>query len=350
MKAALRHGRGENMSRDQRGIRFAGADDGHFGIKVFTDDGQRIYVPSRVSNGAQIISIGDGADDNMYDAGDGHTYTVSEDLPPIDTRFGDYGLSDINRVLVNHALIKAGLGGQDIRLVTGLPVADYYVGNAQNSDFIERKVKSLMDHRVANRNPAVKCANIVGHSVVSEAIAAFFDLLINEDGTFNSTIKDMVADGPIGMADIGGKTTDSAVIINGGKGIDGSRSGTARLGALSLNDAVEARIKHKFALDTLTPARVERAVMSGKLRIFNEEHDVSDLVNAEKHALASQIIAEIKRKFRDAADLECVFFVGGGALLLRDQLADIYPHAKVVDDPQFANARGMLKIAKYLKN
>ena len=335
--------------KGSNGIRYAGADDGHFGIKVVTDDGLQIYVPSRVANGAQVISIGDGDDGNMYDAGDGQSYTVSEELPPIDTRFGDYGLSDINRVLVNHALIKAGLGGHQVRIVTGLPVSDYYVGNAQNADYIERKRKSLSDHHVTNRNPAIKCATIVGHSVVAEAIAAFFDLLIQMDGSFNPVIKDMIAQGPIGIVDIGGKTTDSAVIINGGKGVDASRSGTAKLGALSLNDSVDARIKHQFSLDSLTPSRIEQAVMTGKLRIFKEERDVSGLVNEEKHTLASQIINEIKRKFRDAADLEGVFFVGGGALLLRDQLADLYPHAQVVDDPQFANARGMLKIAKYLK-
>lgn len=330
-------------------MRYAGGDDGHFGIKVVTDDWQQIYVPSRVANGAQVISIGEGSDDNMYEAGDGQCYTVSEELPPIDTRFGDYGFSEINRVLVNHALIRAGLGDQDVRLVTGLPVADYYLGNARNTEFIERKVKSLTDHKVKNRNPAIQCANIVAHSVVSEAIAAFFDLLIEKDGSHNSTIKSMIADGPIGIVDIGGKTTDSAVIFNGGKDVDASRSGTERLGALSLNDSIEVRLKRQFALDTLTPARVERAVMTGTLRIFKEDHDVSALVNEEKHALASQIISAIKRKFRDAADLECVFFVGGGALLLKEQLADLYPHSQVVDDPQFANARGMLKIAKFIK-
>lgn len=341
--------------KDQKGIFYAGGDDGHFGIKLVTEDAEtgewkQIYVPSRVASGAQVISIGgDGADDNMYDAEDGQSYTVSEHLPPIDTRFGDYGVSDINRVLVHHALIQAGLGGKDVRIVTGLPVSDYYIGNGKNTDFIDRKVKSLTAHSVKNRNPDIACSRIVGHSVVAEAIAAFFDLLLKKDGTYNDDILRMVNEGPIGVADIGGKTTDSAVIINGGKSVDASRSGTDKLGALSLYDAVEARIKHEFSLDSVTPARIEQAVMTGKLRIFREERDVSKLIDEEKHSLASQIIAAIKRKFRDAADLEGVFFVGGGALLLKQQLADLYPHAQVVDDPQFANARGMLKIAKFIK-
>lgn len=337
------------MSEKQVGAIPVGGDDGHFGIKIVTEDWTQIYVPSKVANGAQVISIGESADDNMYDTEEGQCYTVSEELPPIDTRFGDYGLSEINRVLVHHGLIKAGLGGKNVKIVTGLPVSDYYVGNARNTEFIERKVSSLLDRKVKNRNPEIECANIVAHSVVSEAIAAFFDLLINKDGSYNEEIMGMIKEGPIGIVDIGGKTTDSAVIINGGKDVDAGRSGTDPLGALSLNASIEARLKKQFALDSLTTARVERAVMTGKLRIYKEDKDVADLVNEEKRALASQIIAAIKRKFRDAADLEGVFFVGGGSLLLKEQLADLYPHAQIVEDPQFANARGMLKIAKFIK-
>lgn len=329
--------------------RFAGVDDGRFGIKVVTDAGEKFYVPSRVAIGAQVISIGDGSDDNMYDTQEGNTYTVAEGLPPIDTRFGDYDFSDINRVLVNHALIRSGMGGQPVKIVTGMPVAAYFIGNGPNADLIERKKSNLTSRGVTNRNPSVKCPAITDASVTSEAIAAFFDLLLGMDGSINERIQRMVESGPIAIADIGGETTDCAVIINGGKGVDAGRSGTARIGTLSLNAALEAKLKHHFKLDSLTAAKVEQAAMTGKLNLYREDKDVADIVNQEKRNLAAQIIAEIKRKLRDAADLEGVFFVGGGALLLRDQLIDLYPHAEMVEDPQFANARGMLKIAKFIK-
>lgn len=334
--------------KQQKSERVAGIDDGRFGIKLIGEDGARIYIPSRLSSGAQVISIGEGGDDNMYDTEEGQTYTVSEGLPPIDTRFGDYDFSDINRVLVNHALIKAGFGGQPVRIVTGMPVASYFVGNTPNTDLIDRKIKNLVGRKITNRNSAVRSSEIVSANVTSEAIAAFFDLLIAMDGTVNQRISDMVAGGPIGIVDIGGETTDCAVIINGGKGVDAGRSGTAKIGTLSLNASLEARLKHEFKLDALTPAKVEQAAMTGNLSLFREQRDVSSIVKEEKRALASMVISDVKRKFRDAADLECVFFVGGGALLLSEQLADLYPHSEVVEDPQFANARGMFKIAKYI--
>lgn len=324
----------------------AGCDDGHFGIKVCTDDWAQIYVPSRVSLGSQLISMDD-SDENCFVSG-GESYTVSSSIASIDTRFQDYPLSDVNRVLVAHALIKAGYGGKNVKLITGLPVQDYYVGSVRNTAFIDRKVKNLLDGAVSNRNPSVVCAKIVAHQVISEGIAAFYDMLVDKNGNINGMVADQVANGSIAILDIGGKTTDSAVIVNGGKGIDANRSGTAHLGGLSLNAAVEPRLKAHLKVDSLSTRQIEDAVTKGVLRAFGGEHDVAEIVLEEKRALAHQIISECKRKMRDAADLEAVYFVGGGSLLLRDQLEDLFPHGVFVEDPQFANARGMLKFAKYI--
>lgn len=322
-----------------------GCDDGHFGIKLCLPDFSQLYIPSRIAAGA-VISLDD-ADANCYEAS-GQTYTVSNALQSIDTRFPDYPLSDVNRVLVNHALIKAGLGGKSIKLVTGLPVQDYYIGGQRNDTFIERKRKSLTDGVVTNRNEAVMLPRIVAHQVISEGIAAFYDLLVGKDGNVNGVVHDQVSNGAIAVIDIGGKTTDSAVIINGGMGIDASRSGTANLGGLSLNVAVEQRLKQVLNVEGLAPRQIEDATTKYTVRAFGKEHDVADAVREEKRALAAQIIGECRRRMRDAADLEAVYFVGGGSMLLRDELKGLFPHAVFVEDPQFANARGMLKFAKYI--
>jgi plasmid segregation protein ParM len=58
-------------------------------------------------------------------------------------------------------------------------------------------------------------------------------------------------------------------------------------------------------------------------------------------------VQELKRRVRDGADLEAVYFVGGGSQLLEVQMKDLYPHAVFVPDPQNANARGNWKAAKF---
>lgn len=329
-----------------------GGDDGHYGIKLVIEGATpgeliQIYVPSRVAEGA-VVSMSDGNDDNVYEA-DGATYTVSETLPPMETRFADYALSGLNRVLVHHALIKAGLGGKQVRLVTGLPVSDYFLADKPNTDFIERKVKSLLSGTVANKNDGVALAEIVQHAVKSEAITAFYDQLIANDGTINGDFATLAKEAAIAYIDIGGKTTDSVVIVNAGKSFDARRSGTSPIGALDLNGAVTSKLKQQFKVDQLSPAQVEKAILTGSLRMYAKEHDCSEIINAEKRVLAEKIRAEAHRKMGEqAADIEAIYFVGGGAALLQEQLQDLYPHAVFVKDPQFANARGMFKIAKYM--
>jgi plasmid segregation protein ParM len=328
-------------------LRHVGIDDGHSGIKLVTDDGQQFFVPSRVARGGDLIALGD-AQDNVYETAAGDEYAVSEALPFMDTTFADYAVSDINRVLVHHALMKANLGGQDVSIVTGLPVGDYFIGNQPNKELIAKKRANLLEASIKHKNDTIVLANIVKHNVLSEAIAAFFDLLLDENGEKRPEIAEMIEHGAIGLIDIGGKTTDSAVIINGGSTVDGKRSGTDNIGALSLNRAVENDIKAAFGASAINPAQLDRAVMHGVVKLYGNDRDCSSIVEAQKELLANQIIQATQRKMRDASDLEKVFFVGGGSLLLRKQLTGLYEHAEFVKDPQFANARGMLKAAKFL--
>lgn len=323
-----------------------GIDDGRFGIKIVTSDGEWL-IPSRVSSGANAMSLSEGGDDTMYlIPGTNERYTVSDQVSSIDMRFPDYQVSPVNRVLINHALIKAGLGGRNVRIVAGLPISDFFLANKENEQLIKRKTESIRDNPVTNMNTDVSCANIVQVAVVSEAIAAFFDLRFDKDGKKDLAFESVINAGPIAIVDIGGETTDIAVIENSGRRVDSARSGSPRVGALSLNDAVEQRLKEKFKIDQINPIQVCKAVESGELRLFGKSNDCSDIIAEEKKKLAEQIASEVHRRIRDGADLEKIYFVGGGSLLLLNELKSLYPHSEFVANPQFSNARGMLKIAQ----
>ena len=95
--------------------RHVGMDDGHYGIKLYTDD-FKLFVPSRIATGSMVELAGTGDDDNCYEDAQGRTFTVSESLSFMDTRLGTYALSPENHVLIHHALMKAGLGGLDVSL------------------------------------------------------------------------------------------------------------------------------------------------------------------------------------------------------------------------------------------
>jgi len=322
-----------------------GVDDGHYAIKVVREDGSTYSVPSRGRSGRHIISW-QGDEEGLYKTEEGLDFTVHEHLQNSDdTRFKDYPRSPLNRVLVHHALRKAGFGGKDVSIATGLPVSYYYLADGRRNDaLITAKQENLRKGVVAGGQ---LMANIVRNVVATEAIAAYFDQLIGMDGA-PSDCYEALNHSVTGVIDIGGKTTDCAVIYPGGSQVDVERSGSNDVGVLVLYSAVESRLRAKFDLDNLPPRLIEDAIKTGSIKISGRIEDVREMVHAEKEHLAEQIMAGVRAKIGSGKDLDSVLFVGGGTIVMQEQLKKYFPHNRFVTQPEFANARGMFKIAKYV--
>jgi len=326
---------------------FVGVDDGHYSIKVVREDGKCFAIPSRARVGRHIINWQSKADDSgFYETQEGNVYTVSSDLTdPSDTRFSDYPKSELNRVLVYHALNTAELGGQDVVITTGLPINSYYLAEGRRNDALIQAKRANLRRSVSRGEMPV--AHIVENLVTTEAISAYFDQLMDIDGNPSKNYDEMMG-ATVGVIDIGGKTSDSAVVMPGGQQVDTNRSGSSDIGVLRLNDYVKSRLVEKFELDTLPPKFVESAIRHGKVKLFGSDKDVSNLVAAEKLKVVEEVMSTVRHRIGSGADLDFVLFVGGGAVVLEKELKAIYPHGRVVEDPLFANARGMFKIAKYV--
>lgn len=325
---------------------YVGVDDGHWGIKLYTEDGQMLTIPSRARSGRHVISLGDSDDSDFYTLEDGSTFTVNPYLTQFeDTRFKEYPKSGLNAVLVHHALYKAGFGGQDVAIETGLPVAHYYLADGSKDQVLIDAKRANLKRGVTRSGQAL--ANIVKAGVTTEAIAAYIDLLIDDDGN-PSQHADELQQSTSGFIDIGGRTTDSVVMLPGQQVVT-ERSGSSDVGVLQLNEAVASKLRTKFDLDQVPPIMVEKAIRDGAVRISGKDEPVGELVRAEKEKMADQIMAAVRVKIGSGKDLEFVEFVGGGAIVMRDQLASHFPHARFPEHPEYANARGMMKIAKFIK-
>ena len=326
---------------------YVGVDDGHYAVKVVREDGSTFSTPSRARAGRHVISWQEEDDDGpFYQAEEGSSYTVNKHLAVYeDTRFKEFPRSPLNRVLVHHALREAGLGGKKVIIATGLPVSYYYLANGKRDE-------ALIASKIANLNRLVTCganqlAEILSNLVTTEAIAAYFDQLMDIKGNPSKEF-DTLSHAVVGVIDVGGKTTDCAVVYPGGEQVDADRSGSSDTGVLQLNDAIISRLRTMFDLDNIPPRMVEAAINTGRVRIAGEEMDVLDMVTTEKERLSEQIMSGVRTKIGSGKDLDSVLFVGGGAIVMRDQLSKHFPHSRFPDQPEFANARGMLKIAKYV--
>jgi len=357
----------ESNSREQGVGRFVsskvlpvGVDDGHYGIKVCAGPEAFYMLASRAHPGRlEVAGVSGEKDESLvYETAPGEYVTITaHDMlsPAVDTRSSDYPVSNTNRALVYHALKQTGLTGK-LSMVTGLPVNRFYQNGEHNAALIQSKRDSLL--RTVSRVDGESLPIIASHKVISEAVAAYYDALLDFDGNYNADFKELSDEEPVAVVDAGGKTLDIATVKEGGAGIYSAQSGTADAGVLYLYDLLESALKERFGIqDSIPFTRLQKVLTQGVYRLYGERHDVQALVAEQLDAFAQRVCFEVKKLLGDASRFGKVLFVGGGAALLSDRLHLVFPGlpsraitlAPVGDDPAtnsvFANARGMYKAA-----
>lgn len=348
-------------------IVIAGCDDGHDSIKIeyailkMQDNAvvemkrDRLCIPSKVVRGVQATGLESGTGSGVYKAGE-QVYTVTDSLSDnvIDTRTIDYATSDVNRVLVNHALLRAGFGGREVRLVTGLPVSDFFRDSMPNLPKIEAKKANLQGDGkslTAYPNP-VAMPTIVDQSVCSEGVAAILDMAIQENGQDDKGFFSLLSRQPVGVVDFGGKTVDMAVVSldNGSPVVNMQQSQSFAFGMLRVVDALKRELQNRHELEGMSPRMLQEALITRRTHISGVEVDVGDAIDAAVNRTWPEIYSQIQANWGKAHSLGKIMAVGGGAHTLFEQLHREFPHAATTEMPEYANARGMLKmgIRKYL--
>ncbi|WP_174502092.1 ParM/StbA family protein [Acidiphilium sp. C61] len=313
-------------------------DDGYAQMKLCgrTHDGRIrvLKMPSmiRAARAGAMIDF-DGSMVGVYRTAEGQSFVCGDDVRGEDTRVPDFHVSQMNRVLVHHVLQAAGYGEARVRLLTSLPVDEYFAGDSVNRDRIAAKTANLREGVQAVAGPGL--ADIADVKVGCQGLAAYFDLLLDDAGRERIGRLDAVA-----VVDIGGSTTDIAVVLNGSK-IDSAASGTARVGVLDLQNDLARRLSARFGFE---PKRLDQAVRTRTVNIWGEKTDIGAELDASVDEITAQIEREISRRIGNAGNIDKVLFVGGGAVLLSG-LVSHWRNAVLAEDPEFANARGLLKYA-----
>lgn len=150
----------------------------------------------------------------------------------------------------------------------------------------------------------------------------------------------------IGLVDIGFKTTDFITFITEDKlVIREDLSGTINIGMAALKNAADKLFTQKTGSKLDIP-ELMRLISAGKIFYKGREMDFSRELAAVKAEISRVIKDRIKSVWGSKLDFfNTVFLAGGGAKELQSGLSDIYEKTVLVEDPQFANARGFLKVA-----
>lgn len=330
------------VKQSTKELLLVGVDDGYAMTKIALPDGRLLKIPSRAKAGVHGRAFG--ANNDAIDGGyetEGQPYSFMDVQDGEGTRFDGYQFSPLNRVIVHHALRLAGLGGKSVKIATGLPVGDYFSGpnRSPNVALIEKKTQNIKTPIRALSGES--CADIAANYVFAEGVAAWIDYAVNDKGEVVANIG-----APAAVVDIGGRTTDCVTVLPGFK-VDDHRSGTANIGVLDLYERVERLAAAKFNVPYVPMSEVEKAVVSGSITLWGKPHDVREIVDGAKREICEQIHREVMRRIGSAHDFERVVFVGGGAVVF-DGIQSFYPNADRPKDPEFANARGLLKYMRHV--
>ncbi len=323
-------------------------DDGYAQIKLWgmRPDGtgtQRRLIRSSIKSGKHGL-VGMGAGEGgigAYKVEEGETFTVSDHVDGETTQYDGFHTSPLNRVLITHALHEGGYGGRDVELMVGLPVKGYYkVSNDVDVAKIDAKKANLVKgvRRVSSDAPPARLAAI---DVGCQAVSAWVDHMLDDDLKPKGEMK-----GNVAIVDVGGRTTDIAMIVNdsGRPTINMSQSTTVNVGVLDVYNAfIEGvQAKHEVESDGFTLAMQDAAVRERSLMLFGSPTDVGDVVDDAIAQVEGKIQRIIEGKLRGGAALRSIVFVGGGSALLK-RLAEPFRNGHMAPDPEFANARGLYK-------
>ena len=328
---------------DEKSAPGVGVDDGYAAVKLawYAPDGA-IRTHSVLSR-AQAGSLGVGClfGENGAVAGyetEGELFTVSPFCEGETTRFPDFNVSPLARVLVHHTLASAGFAGQEVRIASGLPLDRYFregpSGKRKDEARIARKVESFS--RAVRRLDGGETSRIGRHEVFPQGLAAVADWLVsgNEGRTQLA---------PIGVVDIGGQTTDISV-VNPDYQVNRGRLKTCDLGVLDVRDGFRRNIMSSLGAERIPEPALDVAMGTGAILHWGREVSVREERDAAIREIEARLANEILSVFgKEAASFETILFVGGGIRVFRN-LPARFQNATIVPDPEFANARGFLKV------
>lgn len=221
-----------------------------------------------------------------------------------------------------------------IDLVTGLPVGDF--GN-------QGKLKAILQGTHKITRPGRKAQQITVNKVIClpQGLAAVFSEALDDSGKIKPG---PMANGMIGLIDIGGRTINVSTF----KELRAIPTQTLSIdaGMWSVLSEVEKRVNSAYPGQNLHGHETIEVLQQGFFKRRGIPQDVNGIIYDVVSSFASKILGEASQVWGGAMRLDSLLVCGGGAAAVGPVIMEQHPQAKVIKNPQWANAMGYLKFGK----
>jgi plasmid segregation protein ParM len=222
-----------------------------------------------------------------------------------------------------------------VRIATGLPVAHM-------TDSPDLKAALLGQHLIKTDTTHL-IANVSEVMVMPQPYGTIYSHLLTPEGDINRYHTYTRT----GVVDVGTYTVDLALDADG-EYIDadsGSVEGGVYVAHERIADLLEQRYRQKMPYKM-----VEQVLRTGEFRAHGEPVAMHEEVEEALAPLRSATLNLMNDKWKSGANVDVIYLAGGGAELVQDMVSETYHQAKLVRDPQLANARGYLHYALFKVN
>lgn len=182
---------------------------------------------------------------------------------------------------------------------------------------------------------------------VAQPIATWFDWGLDLNGQWIRG--PAAAKAPCLIVDQGFNTLD-LLVVEGGQISTRYTSGDT-LGMRRAAEIAARNVQHRHGVelslheaDDLVQAVVQGRRRAANIYVQGRLTDVSGDVRQAVNAIGADVVSFVERSVGKGKKFR-ILLTGGGALALAPRLLRQYDHARVVDDPVLANARGLAKLA-----
>jgi len=224
-----------------------------------------------------------------------------------------------------------------VHLATGLPLEQYMHKKDEFKQMLG-KVNVSVRHKDSHDNKRINFAKV---TIFPQAAGAVYHAIWDDRNRY------LVKGSYLGLVDIGFKTTDFITFLVEDKLVlREDLSGTINTGISMVQTSADKLFTTKTGSKLDIP-ELMRLVDCGRLIFKGKEMNYSKEIEDVKHGLAKNIKDRLKGVWGNKINFfSNVFLAGGGAIILEHILCDLHPDTITIKNPQFANAKGFLKVAE----
>lgn len=227
--------------------------------------------------------------------------------------------------LVAASLVRLGVPAGDVQLYVGVPLGYYREQREPLRALLEgRTIRAGQD------GGAIAQYRIVSVRVLPQGLGAYATAVHDHPDLRRQ---------PVGVVDIGYRTTDFVIVRHGPAGAEPVKYGSTDIGVQAVADYCRARLREQGVPADV--GRVEQTLEAPEpVIVYRGRRYELPVAEAEK-AVADRIAEAVQHAWADDLDyLHAVLLTGGGGRKLHAHFS--WPHKRVPADPLYANARGYL--------